>query len=86
MQRTAESKSYDLHFLVKDEKSGSPMANIPYKLTLETGLNIVGVTNQQGLTHTIAADSALIAKLEVPYYGDSSSNAHAHDEYGPCDC
>ena len=84
MASQLQSTSYDLHFLVKDEKSGSPMANVPYRLTLETGQEITGVTDQQGLTGTIGADSALTAKLEVLYYGDSSSDSYAHDEHGAC--
>ena len=84
MASQLQSTSYDLHFLVKDEKSGSPMADVPYKLTLETGQEITGVTDQQGRTKTIGADSALTAKLEVPYYGDSSSDSYAHDKHGAC--
>ena len=84
MASQLESTSYDLHFLVKDEKSGNPLANVPYRLTLETGQEITGVTDPQGLTKTIGADSALTAKLEVPYYGHSSSDSYAHDEHGAC--
>jgi uncharacterized Zn-binding protein involved in type VI secretion len=80
----ATMEKFDLHFLVKDEKSGSPMANVPYRLTLETGSEVIGVTDSKGLTKTIDADSAVIAKLEVPYYGDSSSSAHTNNEYSAC--
>ena len=84
--RSASHDRYDLHFLVQDEKTGKPLADIPYRLTLETGREIRGVTDQQGLTETIDADSALIAKLEVPYYGDSTSGSHAHHEHDACGC
>jgi uncharacterized Zn-binding protein involved in type VI secretion len=77
---------YDQHFLVKDEKTGKPLPNVPYKLTLETGREIKGTTDQNGLTEKIGADSELTAKLEVPYYGNSTSSANTHHKHDACGC
>jgi uncharacterized Zn-binding protein involved in type VI secretion len=82
-QKLATTK-YDLHFLVKDEKNGRPLSNVPYRLTLETGQEISGVTDQNGRTQTIAASSAVIAKLEAPFYGNSSSSSHPDDGHSSC--
>lgn len=78
--------AYDLHFLVKDEKTGKPLSGIPYKLTLETGEQVTGITDANGLTETIDSDELVIAKLEAPYYGDSTSSTHTHDEHSACGC
>lgn len=80
------TEKYDLRFLVKDEATKRPLGNVPYRLTLETGLELTGVTDQQGLTKIISSDSAVIAKLEVPYYGNGSGDSYANDEHGACDC
>jgi uncharacterized Zn-binding protein involved in type VI secretion len=82
--QTPPTENFDMHFLVKDEDSGNPMANVPYKLTLETGRSITGFTDQHGLTQVIGADSPLAAKLEVPFYGHGSSNSDSHGEHGAC--
>jgi uncharacterized Zn-binding protein involved in type VI secretion len=83
---TSTALRYDQHFLVKDEKTGKPLPNIPYKLTLETGREIKGITDQNGCTEKIGADSELTAKLEVPYYGNSTSSANTNDEHDACGC
>jgi uncharacterized Zn-binding protein involved in type VI secretion len=77
---------YDQHFLVQDERTGKPLSNVPYKLTLETGQEIKGVTDQNGLTETVGADSELIAHLEVPYYGNCTSGVNTHHEHDACGC
>jgi uncharacterized Zn-binding protein involved in type VI secretion len=86
LMQAPPAESFDLHFLVKDEDSGTPMANVPYKLTLETGRSITGTTDKDGLTQIIGADAPITAKLEVPFYGHGTSDADSHGEHGACDC
>lgn len=75
---------YDMKFLVKDEKTGEPLANVSYKLTLESGEEVLGETDKNGLTQTIGADTAQQIKLEAPYHGNCSSNDDS--EHGHCTC
>jgi uncharacterized Zn-binding protein involved in type VI secretion len=77
---------YDLHFLVRDDKTGNALPGIPYRITLETDEQVSGITDANGLTKTIGSDTPVIAKLEAPYYGDSSSSTDSHSEHGACDC
>jgi uncharacterized Zn-binding protein involved in type VI secretion len=84
LMQAPPAESFDLHFLVKDEDSGDPMANVPYKLTLETGRSITGTTDKDGLTQVIGANEPITAKLEVPFYGHGTSNADSHGEHGAC--
>jgi len=78
--------AYDLHFLVTDDKTGNPLPGIPYMITLETGEQVIGMTDANGLTETIGSDAPVIAKLEAPYYGNSSSNTDSHSEHDTCGC
>ncbi len=82
----AVKKAFDIHFQLEDEKTGKPLADVPYRLSLPDGTEIKGKTDGKGFTDTIAVDSAAIAKLEAPYYGDSSSNSDSHGEHGTCGC
>jgi hypothetical protein len=64
---------FDIHFVVKDEKTGRPRPHLPYRLTLPDGQEVRGTTDGSGFTEKIGADFGLIARLEVPYYGDDIS-------------
>lgn len=81
----AKTPSHDLHFLVRDATTGSPLPNIPYRITLEDGHAITGVTNDAGLTDKVQAHNAKIATIEAPYHGHSTGNTdtdHGHDTCG----
>jgi uncharacterized Zn-binding protein involved in type VI secretion len=78
--------THDMHFLVKDEETGEPLSNVPYKLTLAGGRSVTGRTDAQGLTEKISSTTSQIAKIEVPYYGDSSSDSHSNFGYDACGC
>jgi uncharacterized Zn-binding protein involved in type VI secretion len=80
------AKNFDLHFRVHNEKNGEPLAYVPYRITLETGLAVEGITDQNGLTQTIGADSKLIAHLEIPYYGNSTSTSDSSNGQDACSC
>lgn len=80
-----EAPTHDLHFLVRDEATGSPLSNIPYRITLEDGHAITGVTNDAGLTDKVQAHNARIATIEAPYHGHSTGDTdtdHGHDTCG----
>lgn len=81
-----EDASHDMSFLVKDEDTGEPLANVPYRLKLVGGTSITGKTDAQGLTEKISSNSAQIAQLEVPYYGDGSSTIDTNCGYDACGC
>ncbi len=75
-----------MRFLVKDEDTGQPLANVPYKLTLVGGTSFTGKTDAQGLTDKIASNKAQRAQIEVPYYGDGSSTIDPNFGYDACGC
>lgn len=79
-------KAYDLRFQIKGDKSGEPMAGMPYKITLENKKEILGVTDANGFTKLVSDDSALIAKLETPYYGDSTTQTNSSNGHDSCHC
>jgi hypothetical protein len=85
-QKAAELTKYDMHFFVQDEVTGKPLANIAYRITLETGKFIEGKTDKNGLTKKVSSDTAISAKLEAPYYGDSSSTTDTYDGHDTCSC
>jgi len=64
---------FDLHFQIRGDKTDKPIANIPYKISLEDGQEIVGTTDANGFTQLVSNDVELIAKIEAPYYGNSST-------------
>ncbi len=74
----AATVTHDLHFLVQDEITGKPLANIPYKITLENGKSVEGITDESGLTEKISDNSSTIATLEAPYYGNSTSTSNTN--------
>ncbi len=78
--------THDMHFLVKDDETGQPLSNVPYKLTLVGGRSVTGRTDAQGLTEKISSTSSQIAKIEVPYYGDSTSATYSNNGYDACGC
>lgn len=78
----AESAAkFDLFFLVKNEKTGAVLADTPYKITLEDGTEVQGVTDHAGHTQKVCADSPQKATIKVPYYDhcdtDSASRSDA---------
>lgn len=75
---------FDLHFFLKDEKTGEPLIGMPYRITLDNGEEFFGRANQSGLTQTVSSDTQRIAYLEAPYYGDIRSSSDTHHEHDPC--
>ncbi|MGQ5524849.1 PAAR domain-containing protein [Chitinimonas sp. PSY-7] len=82
-----QAHKYDMHFLVKDKKTGQPLRQIRYKITLSNGKTSLGYTDDNGLTQTVSADSALTATIEAPYYdNDPASDAYANCGPDTCNC
>lgn len=77
---------FDMKFLLKDEVSGEPLAGVRYRIQLESGDAVVGVTNAEGLTRTVHSSSPQIAKIEAPYDDDCTTDTHTHDGPGACGC
>lgn len=59
---------FDLQFLLTDSSNQTPKPNTPYRITLENGKIIKGVSDKFGLTEKILANSPLKATIEAPYY------------------
>lgn len=82
-----ENHDYDIHFVVRDEDTGQPLPKVSYKITLEDGRSITGVTDARGLTDTISSNTKQKATLEVHHYGnDSDGGADAQSRYDACCC
>ena len=82
-----ESHDYDIHFVVRDEDTGHCLPGVTYKITLEDGRSITGVTDEQGLTDKIGSDKPQKATLEVHYHdSDIDGGAHAQNRYDACCC
>jgi hypothetical protein len=75
--------AFDMHFLLQGDQSGKPLANVPYKLTLEDGMEIIGKTNKEGLTEKISAAYPAIATIIAPYHDD---NEHDDTDEADSDC
>ncbi len=80
------SEAFDIHFRLEDNKTGRPLAGIPYRLKLSNGKEVLGTTDSSGLTATIAADRPETATLEAPYYGDDTSHVNAGIGSDACRC
>lgn len=82
--RSDGSFPYDLQFLVKGDKTGSPQGGVPYKITLDNGKVIRGRTDKNGLTQKVSADYPAQATLEAPYHDHRTTDAVCG--YDTCCC
>lgn len=80
---SAQQVTYDLVFKVLG-LSGTIAPKTPYKITLDDGRVFVGVTDEGGLTEKVSSDHSQSAKIEVPYYDNSSTNSS--EQHIACDC
>lgn len=62
---TPNAESYDLDFVIIDEKTGAPISDCPYSIELATGQNLKGRTNHVGKTAKVAAPYAEHAILRA---------------------
>ncbi len=82
-----ENHEYDIHFLVRDEITGEPLPQVSYRITLEDGHSVSGVTDENGLTERVGSRTKQKATLEVHHHGDNSNcGADAQNRYDACCC
>lgn len=79
-----EKNPYDLQFMVKGDKTGTPQVGVPYKITLDNGLVITGKTDKNGLTEKVSADYPAFATLEAPYHDNRTTDSVCG--YDACCC
>ncbi|ADJ63332.1 conserved hypothetical protein [Herbaspirillum seropedicae SmR1] len=77
---------YDQRFAVRHARSGKPMANVKYRITLADGKTCIGLTDEHGLTETVSSDTAQKVKIEVPFYDDNPHPTNACVESDACRC
>jgi uncharacterized Zn-binding protein involved in type VI secretion len=75
---------FDLFFLVKNEKTGAALADTPYRITLEDGTEVQGVTDHAGHTQKVFSDFAQKATIEVPYYDNCDTDSAGRSD--ACGC
>lgn len=80
-----EGHRYDLHFQLLGDQTGQPLANVPYKLTLADGTEVLGHTDSHGHTEKITSDHPAIATLIAPYYAFNDTEDTDADD-GCCSC
>lgn len=80
------ASAYDLAFLIKDERTGEPLANVPYRIALNDGRSIEGRTDTAGRTEVIHSDHPEHATLTAPYYGNVSTAIDPGVEPDTCGC
>lgn len=59
---------FDLQFLLTNPSDGKPKPNTPYRITMENGEVIRGVSDNVGLTEKISSYYPLKATIEAPFY------------------
>jgi uncharacterized Zn-binding protein involved in type VI secretion len=77
--------SFDQTVLLKD-KSGNALKNLPYRITLQDGRTVEGVTDASGSTEKIYSNEADVAKIEAPYYGNTEHSTDAAHGSDACGC
>lgn len=78
-----EEAKYDIQFLLQDPKTGRTKAKVPYKLTLDTGEIVTGVSDDQGLTKKLSSTSPIFATIEAPYHDSTEFSCSCSDT---CQC
>lgn len=77
---------FDLSLIVRDERTGQPMAGVPYRVALESGRAVNGRTDSAGRTDVVHSDRPEHATITVPYYGDVSTATDSSVEPDSCGC
>lgn len=82
-----ENHEYDIHFLVRDEVTGEPLPKVSYRITLEDGRSVSGVTDANGLTERVGSRTKQKATLEVHHHGENSDcGVDTQNRYDACCC
>lgn len=56
---------FDEAFVLKDKKTGEPLPNVVYRILLEDGNVLSGVTDRLGLTHVVNSAAAQALSLQL---------------------
>jgi hypothetical protein len=83
-QHKMPAPNYDLFFHLKHNKTGKPMPNVGYKITLDDGQEFYGTSDESGHTQKVSSATVQQAKIEAPYYDNST--AGAGDGSDACGC
>lgn len=59
------SERYDQHFLLINDQTGQPLEHVRYTIRLGDGRSYEGITDEDGKTDKVYADSAMGVKIEV---------------------
>lgn len=78
-----EEAKYDIQFLLQDPRTGQAKANMPYKVTLDTGEIVTGVSDDRGLTKKISSTSPIFATIEAPHHESTEFSGSCSDT---CQC
>jgi len=82
-----ERHDHDIHFLVRDEVTKRPLPKVFYRITLEDGATIRGVTDENGLTEKISSRIKQKATLEVHHHDEGrDGRTDAQNRYDACCC
>jgi uncharacterized Zn-binding protein involved in type VI secretion len=66
-QQKPDHAEHEHRYLLRDEQSGEPLANVRYKITLASGAVVQGRTDAQGQTEALASEAG---SIEAPYHGE----------------
>lgn len=78
-EKTITQNQFDLQFLLIDSSTKNVKPNTPYRITTETGDIFEGISDKNGLTQKIAADSPIKVTIEAPYYDSAEPATHCTD-------
>jgi uncharacterized Zn-binding protein involved in type VI secretion len=65
LSQNLQRGSHDQHFVLTNNQTGEPLEHVKYKIHLADGRSFEGVTDDEGKTEKVFADSPLGAKIEV---------------------
>ena len=61
----SRAKIFDEAFVLKDQTTGEPLANFPYRIKLADGSYQQGFTNEKGQTHLVTSADQEALKIEI---------------------
>lgn len=77
---------YDLIFRAHDYDTGQALAHARYRITLDDGRILIGVTDASGTTERVYSHHPQNATIEIPYYDYDDDATDTHHESHACDC
>ncbi|MCA8277205.1 hypothetical protein LGN17_32480 [Burkholderia sp. AU30280] len=71
-QSTADDAGYDEQYVLRSERTGSPLARVPYRIHTSSGKLFSGVTDCAGCTQRVATSRAENLRIEIVENNDAS--------------